>query len=242
LFKFLNSSASIEGTYGGNIKWEIGGAAAGFIIIGYFNYYLYNKFSPKSVEGKPSYPVVFGFYDSLQQKEYEKAWEFLSPEMQKRRWKDGVKQFVNGFENTQNIKLLAINFEKEDSAYDHKWVVYYHDETYSPVLEGLEKLGEKHVHEISDVEKKVNALRKQMTEKAINTTSLDNMTISELVTAIRGDTLRWYITNTDGEEKANKLLPEHKTVSRMVGKRVEARLLDKKWLIDEIDNIPYNTE
>lgn len=242
LFKYLNSEATAEGTDLGLGKWQAGGALAGFVIVMAVQLYVIQRLSPKGVEAHSSYPAVIGFYHDLQQEDYTNAWKLISPEMRQKRWNGDAARFVDGYQNTQGINLLAVDFVSELSSFSHEYVVYYQDETEAPVLPGLEKLGEWDVRSLPALGERIGALRKLLVEREIEVAALDDMKLAQLVTAIRGDILRWRITNSAGAKKAEDLLPTRKTVSRLAGKRVTVVFRDKKWLIDKIEDIPYNEE
>jgi hypothetical protein len=242
LFKYLNSEASVEGADLGFGKWQAGGALAGFVIVMAVQLYIIQRFSPKGAEAHASYPAIMEFYNKLQEEDYTNAWNSISPEMQQKRWNGDVGRFENGFQNTQGINLLAVDFVSELSSYSHEYVVYYQDKTESPVLPGLEKLGEWDIRNLPVLNDKIGALRKLMVDKDIEVAALDDMKLAQMVTAIRGDILRWRVANSSGAKKADDLFPTSKAVSRLVGKRVTMGFHDKKWLIDHIEDIPYNEE
>ncbi len=242
LFRYLNSQATAEGAGPGLGKWRASGALAGFVILMAVQLYVIQHFSPKGVASHPSYPAVIGYCHNLQEKNYTNAWKLISPEMQQKRWNGDAGRFVNGFLNTQGVNLLALNFVSELSSYSHEYVVYYQDRTESPVLPGLEKLGEWDVRSLPALNENITALRKLLVERGLDVAALDDMKLAQLITAIRGDILRWKIENSAGAKKADGLFPTSKRVSRLVGKRVTVGFHDKKWWIDKIEDIPYDEE
>jgi hypothetical protein len=247
LFRYLDSQATAEGAGPGSpglglSKWKAGGALAGFIILAAVQLYIIQYFSPKGVEDYPSYPTIIGFYERIQERDYASAWKLISPNMQIKKYNEDESQFINGYQNTQGVNLLAIDFVSEFSSYSHEYVVYYQDTTDSPVLPGLENLGDLDVRSLPAFNNHVAALRKLLVERGIDTAALDDMKLSELITATRGDILRWKIEKSAGGKTADDLFPTSKTVSRLVGKLVTVGFHDDKWSIDSIDNIPYNKE
>jgi hypothetical protein len=242
LFKYLHSQAMAEGSGTGLNKWQAGGALAGFIILMGVELYAIAYFSPKGIESHPSYQAIHNFYDAIQGKNYGSAWSLISPEMQTRRWKGSLDKFKSGYENTKAVDLLAIEFVSEPSPYVDQYVVYYQDETDSPVISGLDNLGEWPLRKLPDLNNRVNELRKQMQDQGLNVVALDEMKLANLITAIRGDILRWRIENTNGVGSADALFPTTKSVSRLVGQRIVVGLHGKEWLLDQVDNIPYNEE
>jgi hypothetical protein len=245
LFKYLHSQATAEGTGPGIGKWKAGGALAGFLILMVGQLYLIGYFTPKGEEALPSYHTIMKFYDSLEQGKYAEAWNLMSPDLQKdpERWRGKKDLFEAGYRNTRYIRLRAIKLVSASSSqYSHDYVAYYQDETKSPVLSGLANLDEQTVRDIPALNDNIMALRKVLLEKGVDITALDDMTLDQLLSANRGDVLRFRIEKIPGAKKADDLFPKSKIVHRLVGKTITVGLHDKKWLIDKIEPILDNVE
>jgi len=242
LFWVLNSQATAAGPGPGLSNFQASGALAGFVILMAVQLYAIKWFLPEDMAARPSYGTILSFYQNLQHRQYKSAWKLISSDMQRSRWDGDEARFVSGFRNTQEISFIAIGFVSELNPYHHEYVVYYLDKTEAPVLPGLEKLGEKDVENLPAINDSITALRKLLLERGLDTAALDKMKIHQLMTAIRGDILRWRIENSTGAKKAGDIFPTSKTVSRLVGKRITVGLPDEKWLIEKIEEIPYNEE
>lgn len=249
LFKYLRSDATAEGSAHGLGKWKAGGALAGFLILMVVQIYMISYFTPKGEEALPSYHTIMDFYDDLEQGKYDKtcydkAWKLLSPELQQnpKLWRGKIDRFVAGYKNTERIKLRAVRLlSSTASQYSHDYIAYYEDETNSPLLPGLVGLGDKNVGNLPAINEKVLRLRNTLQENGLDVTVLDKMKLHELMSANRGDILRWRLEEKSGA-KVDTVFPTSSTVTRLVGKTITVGLHGKKWLIDKIDPIPYNME
>ncbi len=244
LFKYLNSQAMAEGKGAGLTGWKAGGALAGFLILMSSELAVIKFFTPKGVESHPSYTSVKAFYDSIQKKDYTNAWNLMSSQMQSNNWKGRIDTFVDGYKNTEAVKLRAIEFASKLSEFCDEYVVYYQDQTMSPVLPGFECLGDWHLLDSLRFSQRIADLRQQIVTNGLDPAVLDNMTLSQMITAIRGDILRWRIEKKCGKNSINKFFQSSKSVARLVGKRTLVNYDEKsgKWLITKISDIPYNEE
>jgi len=244
LFKYLHSQATAEGTGPGLGKWKAGGALAGFLILMAGQLWLVRYFTPKDEAALPSYQTIMSFYDSLEEGNYAQAWKKLSPNLQQdERWQGKEEIFETGFRNTEHIRLRAIKLVSSSSSrYFHDYVAYYQDDTKSPPLSGLANLDKKTVGDIPALNDSIMALRKFLLEKGIDVAVLDGMTLDQLISANRGDVLRFRIEKIYGAKKAESLFPKPQPVHRLVGRKITVGLHHKDWLIDKIDPILSNVE
>jgi len=68
------------------------------------------------------------------------------------------------------------------------------------------------------------------------------MKLTQLLSAKRGDILRWRIDTAYQEGKAESVFPNSENASCLVGRLVTVRLYDKAWLIDDVEPISSDSE
>jgi hypothetical protein len=241
LFKYLNSQATAEGAGEGLKGWKAQGAIAGFIILMGLQLVAVKYLTPASLENHNSYPTMKSFCDGLKEKHYEQAWQALSSEFQEKRWSGNIENFKRGFVGTKNIYRVAVAFESSLSEYSDRYVLYYKDESETPVLSGLESVWNQRVEDLPNIQAGVNTWRGNLESAGLPVDALDKMKLSHLLTAIRGDILRWNIENQKSPIPPG-FFTNKQIVSRFVGKAVTVEKKDGKWKISQIDDLPYNEE
>jgi hypothetical protein len=241
LFYVLKSQATATGQGMLFTRWQASGALAGFVILMAVQLGLIRYFTPECPPPQPSHDTVRHFYTMLQRRDYWFAWGLLSPAMQQRVWKGDVKRFVSGYDNTQRISMLAIAFVSAPSEFSHDYVVYYQDETSSPVLRGLDNLSEWKISRLPQLVEGVADLKSRLSRAGLDPLVVEDMKIIHLFAANRGDILRVRIQGapTDG---VDAVFAEKKTVSAFVGHKVVVALNGQEWLIEKIDRLPYYIE
>ena len=241
LFKKLKSQAVIkEG------KWAAGGALAGFIIITSMEVYLINHFAPNSLEEIPSYQVTKQFYDHIQFKRYNEAWALIHPDYQKERWNGNESAFVQGYANTERIKLLAIMLNNQQSPASHDFTVYYVDEINSPRIPGLENLTALKLRDWPKVTKGLTDNRELLASNGLDASVFDDVSLLQLMAPDRGNKIVWLI-DTKGKPsatgvKAADLYKEKLRVEYITGRSVSVEATKNGWLIREIKTIIVKDE
>lgn len=72
LFSELSSNATVEVR-----GWTAGGALAGFIILTFLELKLIDHFSPPTIESRAAYRVVRSFYEEIQHRNFNSAWNLI---------------------------------------------------------------------------------------------------------------------------------------------------------------------
>lgn len=213
--------------------------------------YVLDRFTPKEYYARPSYRTVKDFYDLISRHNSANAvetllsaWTLTSDDMHRNRWQGDVERFLSGFRNTKGLDLMAIAFVASPSPYTDTYIVYYEDDTESPMIAGLDDLGEWKVSEVPKLAETIDSVRATLKKKGIDSSVLDNMKLSELMFANRGDMLRHNIENAVGLNKADEIFARSQRVKRLIAKSVVVRrdANTGKWLIDSIDTIAFNKD
>jgi hypothetical protein len=236
LFHTLRSTATI--TKG---KWAAGGAIAGFIILTMLELHLIKFFSPATVSSLPSYKVVYSFYNDLQYKKLDDAWELLHPQLQEDKWHRNIEAFKNGYKDTLRIRLLAIILLEKSSPASHDYVVYYVDQVDSPIIPGLENVSSKTLKELVSLAENVDSVRQVLSSGGFDTQVFDNITMCDLAAPNRGVKISWILENCPSSnlnrKKFDELFPVKRTVEFISAYRVITESTDQGWKIRKTESL-----
>jgi hypothetical protein len=229
LFYKLRSSAKIKTS-----RWTAGGAIAGFIILTFLELQLMNRYSP-TLESRPSYKSVYSFYNDLQYKRFDAAWNLLHPDLQKGKWHGDIELFKKGYKDTLRISLLAIMLEKEGSPASNDYVVYYKDEVTCPVIPGFEQISSKQLKDFDALANSLNGARTLLRSEKFDVSVFDRLSLYDLMAPNRGARIAWILDNAPNSSPAGKkfedVFPQKRTVEFISAYEVTTQSTDNGWKI-----------
>lgn len=105
--------------------------------------------------------VIVGFYNLLDAKQYEQAFECLSQDFRNRVWKNDLQRFADGYQYTINISTPALQPLSKDND-KAEYLVVYDDHINSLHHPLLDRLPKAEIKDLEMVAKNITAFRDLM--------------------------------------------------------------------------------
>lgn len=181
----------------------------------------------------PSYKIVKNFYSYLQKREYDKAFELLSPDCDQK--KQEYQYFVDGFKNTKRVVLLSVQAYQTTEPNSHDYIIYYVDEVNAPVVTELDDIHSKKIKDIINLRDKIETLKNRIKKENFNPDTIDQLTLNQIVAPNRGDIIRFLLTKNDANHRnSDHLFSDYQLVKFVHGRHVVVDKTNQNWKIQSI--------
>lgn len=178
------------------------------------------------------FKCVRAFYSYISEKRYEHAWDYLTLEYQNRRWVGDIQSFIDGYRFIYSISDVKITHLSEGQGVS-KFLVSYLEESDSPVYEEIRNIGQRTVGFLPKLIDNISELKKRLTSKGFKGSTIDELTLWQLIRPNRGTTLSWLLKKESGLE-IDDFFSAKNVVKMSISVEVYVAYREADWFISRI--------
>ena len=202
------------------------------------------KKTTREVEGneidKNSKKPVEQFYNSIQDRNYLRAWEALTENIKKMKWGNNIEFLKSGYENTQSLNDIIIFPLSTENPRSHNYGVFYRSSTLGYIIPELTTLRFQTLKDSGEIFQIIETIRKRLVNLGANEKEVNSLEVKALIKENASDYIR-YKLNLSSEAMAAEFTRRTDVIESIgIAKVSVTKDNNKNWKVDSINNLIQN--